>query len=130
MLNEDTLRARLEAEAHDVLTQWRRDQINLGNIGKEIFGIEGTKTAAKILEKLIEKAANPEIFTGALAGGVAGLRSAPVLATAGGLAIGVLVHIVSSVHKARLKAKESPFRYLTALEKAGVAFTIAEGQAP
>jgi hypothetical protein len=125
--NDDTLKERLEDGAQQALTRWSKDRVNLSALGKEVFGFNGVKDAGKLIEELAKKAATPEIG-GSTASGivVGGLNSGTLLGAAAGFAVGIVIHALSSWHKVRQREATSPYRYLTMLEKGGVAFTIGK----
>jgi hypothetical protein len=126
MMNEEKFRERLEEKARETLRRWTADRANMSSVSKEIFGIEGFKNVGDFMKKVAEKFMSPEVWTGALSGTIVGLKTRPFLGAAAGFAIGVVVHVVTSVHRARTKEKQSVFRYLTMLEDAGVAFTVGQ----
>jgi len=87
----------------------------------------------KFIEKIGEALLKPEAgLAGAQGAAIAGVPAAtagsltPVVVAAGfGFVVGVVVRTIESWAKTRQAAKESPLRYLTALEKQGVTFTVS-----
>jgi hypothetical protein len=119
------LEERLRSEARDALNAWEKDRANLSALGKQIFDIEGVKNVGDFVGELAKKAATPEVAGSSATGLVAGyLHSGDVLGAAAGFAVGLVVHAASSWNKVRDRAANSPYRYLSMAEKAGVAFTV------
>ena len=123
--SDATLKERLQDTTQMALRSWSQDRANLSALAKEMLGIEGVKEVGKVVQDLAKKAATPEIGGSTASGAiVGGLHSGMLLGAVAGFAVGLVVHTLSSWHKIREREKESPYRYLTMLEKAGVAFTI------
>jgi len=121
-------------KAGDALREWNSDRKNLPHFWRVFFGEGVEEPGAKFLEAATEKLiGGGEKAAGGAVGGAAGAAVAgattvgglllPTLIGAGaGLAIGILVHAGKSYRKMGDEAKDSPYRYLTIMEKAGVVF--------
>jgi hypothetical protein len=129
MMNDERLRERLEEQVQEVLRRWKADRLNMSSVSKEIFGTQGLENVGDFMKKLAEKVMSPEIWGGTLSGTIAKLSVDPFLGAAAGFGVGVVIHVVSAVKRARTREKESLFRYLTILEDAGVAFTVGQTEA-
>jgi hypothetical protein len=128
MRSSPKFKERLQAAANDALHRWRNDQANMSQFSRELFSVEGLKPTAefmkKVSEKLLESTSTP-ISGVAIVGG---LTTGTLLGATAGLAIGVVIsHGLSSFQKIRKRAKNSPFRYLTQIEKAGVVLAVGSG---
>jgi hypothetical protein len=108
-------------ETADILRAWKANRANAGNYWKRFFGFGVVETGGKLLEKFIDTAAH--IAPGVLTGGMAGLLlHGALLASGAGVGIGLFTHAAKTNAQVRAKDRESPYRYLTLIEKAGVAF--------
>jgi hypothetical protein len=130
MRNRTKLKERLQAATNDALNRWRNDQVNMSQFSRELFSVEGLKATAdfmkKVSERMLESTSTP--ISGAIVGG---LTTGTLLGAAAGLAIGVIIsHGLSSLQRVRERAKNSPFRYLTQIEKSGVVFAVGSGATP
>jgi hypothetical protein len=130
MRNRTKLKERLQAATNDALNRWRNDQVNMSQFSRELFSVEGLKPTAdfmkKVSERMLESTSTP--ISGAIVGG---LTTGTLLGAAAGLAIGVIIsHGLSSLQRVRERAKNSPFRYLTQIEKSGVVFAVGSGATP
>jgi hypothetical protein len=125
--NDSTLKERLEDTAQTALKRWKHNRANLSSLLKEMVGADGTKEVGDILQDLVTKVTTPETAGSALAVGAhVGLKSGFSLGALAGVGIGVVVHTLASLQRVKQRAKRSPYRYLTMLERAGVAFTIGK----
>jgi hypothetical protein len=115
MDSEDRLNERLETAVNDVLKKWERDRANMSAIAKEIFGVEAVKPAGELVQKIFEKALGPAIGAGAALEGY-GL--------AAGALVGIVVHGITSWGRVARRQREGAFRYLTAVERSRVTFTL------
>lgn len=122
----------------DIFRQWDKERAALAGTGRRFFGEGVLAEPRKFIEKIGETLLKPEAGLAgaggaALAGAplathavTAGSSLTPVLITAGfGFVVGVVVRSIESWGRARQAAKDSPFRYLTALERQGVTFTVS-----
>jgi hypothetical protein len=126
--------------ASKVLNDWGSDRSNLASYWRQFFGKGLADTSKKFVEKVAENLTSgvEKAATGGLAGAAAaaiGGGAAPaimtVVAGAGvGLAIGVIYHGVDSYFRMAGAEEDSPYRYLTLLEQAGVVFRSDLGTAP
>jgi predicted secreted Zn-dependent protease len=103
---------RLQDETADVLKAWSQDRRNMDNFWKEFFGLGLAESGKKAAEKIFE----------ATMTGSTGLVLASMLGSVPGLAVGVAFHAASTNFKLARKEEQSPFRYLSLLEKEGVSF--------
>lgn len=109
-------------ETAKILKAWADDRINLDNYWKKFFSLGLMEPGGKFFEKIIGKAAEAmpaaaTATTGALAGLV---LYGPLLASGAGVGIGLFTHAAKSYADLRRQDHESPYRYLTLLEGAGV----------
>ncbi|TAU38914.1 hypothetical protein ELI44_37005 [Rhizobium ruizarguesonis] len=120
----------------DLFHQWDKEKSALAATGRRFFGDGVLSEPRKIIEKIGETLLKPEgALAGAQAAAITGATQAPHVAATGGdltsviiasgfgFVVGVVVRGVESWLKGRRETKESPLRYLTALERQGVAFT-------
>jgi hypothetical protein len=114
---------RLKDAVNDALHAWKSDRMNMSKVSKEMFGSELLKPTEGFIKNLAEKFAPPAI--GAVGGALSGAGESSVLVgAAGGFIVALLFHGLTSLSKAVQSARQSPYRYLTKIEKAGVAFTV------
>jgi hypothetical protein len=126
MMDETKVRERLIEKAREVLKRWEADRVNLSKIARSVFGGGEISDVGDAMQKIVDKLAGKE--TGSAVAAAAGVHSllhgGPLLSAAAGIGIGVLCHVARSVRSVRESATQSPFRYLTLLERSGVAFTL------
>jgi hypothetical protein len=115
MQDETALKKRLESGVDDALRNWKNDRANMGSFARKIFSPDGIKPAAELLKSSLEKG------WPALAGAGASL----VLGSAVGTVIGLVVYAATSWTSVKEKERESPYRYLTRLEREGVVFAVS-----
>lgn len=104
--------------ASDVQNDWKKDKLNFSSVVREFFNAEVGKltvnSAGRIAEKLLP-------FAGATAAGWFGsLLQGGIIGVGGGLLVGLVAHAGTSWHKAAKRSRDSPYRFLTTLEEAGV----------
>ena len=127
--------------ASKVLRDWRSDRSNMANYWRKFFGEGLADQSEKFVEKVAEKliSGGEKAATGSAAGasaaavggaGVAGIATAAIAGAGAGLAIGVMFHGVKSYFRMRGAELNSPYRYLTLMEQAGVVFRSELGAAP
>jgi hypothetical protein len=121
MNDEAKRKERLQDAANDILQKWRQDKANLGAFVQELFGDGFFDPEQKVLEKLADAAFGPET-AGAAAGAI---TTHTVLGALAGLALGIVIRTGKSVLNVRRHERESPFRYLTMLEKNGVGLVVS-----
>jgi hypothetical protein len=114
---------RLRAGVSDALHAWEQDKANMSNVSKEIFGKELLKPTGDFVKHLVEKFPFP-VAGAAGAAAMAGPHGI-LIGAAGGFVVALVVHGVSSWNRVTERERSSPYRYLTQVEKAGVAFTRA-----
>jgi hypothetical protein len=107
--------------AMDIVNNWQHDRANMSSFWREFFGEGLIDTGAKFLGDAV-KGAN--IGTTASLTGMIGASAltAGLVSAGAGLVIGVAAHTAKSATHVRKRAVESPYRYLTTIEKAGVVF--------
>lgn len=95
----------------------------MANYSKRLLGINLIDPGKDAMTKLVEGAFT--VATPSAAGSVAATHAShqgPVVQLAAGLAVGLLAHGVRTYVEMRNDASKSPYRYLTAMKKAGVVF--------
>ena len=114
---------RLEQTALEILQAWEADRRNMSRFWREFFGFGLAESGSKTAEKLAE-AAIVANATGA------GLHGGGVLGAVAGLGIGLAVRggRIYKDHGAR--ERNSPFSYLSSLQKAGVTFQFDKLRVP
>jgi hypothetical protein len=112
--------------ASDVLKDWRSDRSNMSAYWRKFFGEGLTDTSQKFVEKVAENIVSSSAAGAAGAavagGGTAAMAIAAVASAGVGLAVGVVFHGVKSYFRMRSAEENSPYRYLTLMEQAGVVF--------
>lgn len=116
----------LNSVVDKVLEKWKSDRNNLSNFVKALFGKDSISQPAKLLEKLAEKAFGPAV-SGAGPAVLGSLTNDAVTGAAAGFAVGVLSYGANTWMSETSKRKNSPLRYLTMMEKNGVAFSLGPG---
>lgn len=126
----------LQDAANDIIAEWRKDKKNMSKFAREFFGAGMGGNAAKFLEKVA-----PSVLSGgalgtaggavasggtAAAATVIGGLTVPALIGAGaGLAVGVIIHGVSTAIKVKKQSAKSPYRFLSKIEKAGAVLMVS-----
>jgi hypothetical protein len=123
-----------------VLDEWRKDRSNMSAYWRRFFGEGITDTSQKFVEKVGEKLTSGAeaaaggagaAATAAVGGsGAAAMATAAVAGAGVGLAIGIVFHGVETYFRMRRAEQDSPYRYLTMMEQAGVVFRSDLGMAP
>jgi hypothetical protein len=119
---------RFKQVATEVMEKWEGDRRNLRGFAKEFFGIESNKLMTDFLSKSADKSltglatgATATAATGAAGAGWFGSLVAGGLIGAGaGLVIGLIAHAGTTYYRISQREKNSPYRFLTVLEKEGV----------
>jgi len=139
--NEAILRERLNDLMQDIFRKWQSDQANLSNYARRLFGDDWLSEPEKLLQKLVESAVKSEGSAGAatgaaaaaaakIAGPLVGGLTIPILAgAAAGFLVAVVFRAVRVWGETTKAARQSPYRYLTALEEQGVSFSLSTGAA-
>lgn len=116
---------------NDVLNEWKNDRNNFAGFGRAFFGQDTTKLASDFAKTVADKTLSGIVagtVTKAAATPTAGAGWIGTLATGGligagaGLVIGLLIHAGTTYRKQIKREKDSPYRFLTVLEKAGIVF--------
>ena len=124
MQSATAFQERLRAAVDDALHAWQQNKLNMSNVSKELFGKDLLKPTEGFIKSLVEKFAPPLI--GAAVGGADGGAKGILVGAAGGFIVALLMHSATSWSKVSERERNSPFRYLTQIEKAGVAFTMTK----
>ncbi|TPI18882.1 hypothetical protein [Mesorhizobium sp. B4-1-1] len=122
MVDRDRRDERLHDTINDIFRKWEKDRANLSNYVRALFG-EGVLEQP---EKLIEKIAETALGDPAKGAIVGGLTTSSLIGASAGFAVGLAIHTARSFFQTRKTEKESPFRYLTLLQKDGVGFVISK----
>lgn len=110
--------------ASQVIEEWRSDRRSISGYWRRFFGVELVEPGQAFFEKLSEKmfAGSDAAIGGAAAtiaqGGLSGL----IAGAGAGLMIGILSHGVKTYFRTAEIERDSPYRYLTIMEKAGVVY--------
>jgi hypothetical protein len=118
MREESQFKKRLKERIGSIIADWEKSKAKPGSYAKEFF-VGSEKPAGEFLKKIAEQTAGP-VVTGAIVGG---LTTGAILGAAAGLGVALVIHAASSVRAVHQKEKDSPYRFLTLLEKTGIAFT-------
>jgi hypothetical protein len=126
-----------KAATSQILKKWEGDRNNLSNFGRAFFGEGATKLATSFVTTVTDKtltglatgalgATGKATLSATIAGTAANTDWVGTLATGGvigagaGLIIGVIAHAGITYHEQAKRAKNSPYKFLTTLEEAGV----------
>jgi hypothetical protein len=129
--SEPHLEIRLNDLTNDMFKRWKADQANLSSYARELFGVGVLAAPEKLVAKLVEAAVTPYTGVGTALGGTAGahlgnLTLGLTTGAAAGFAIAVVFRAVETWGKVKKLQKDSPFRYLTTLERNGVVFSLSK----
>jgi hypothetical protein len=122
-----------------VLQEWERDRRNLGSFWREFFGEKAIDVVEKFTQQIAEKAVTPASAGAAISGVnsaakgsviVSGAMHGALYGAGLGVAIGAVFHGIKSYSRMEVRAQESPYRYLTILEDAGVEFRTDSARRP
>jgi hypothetical protein len=122
--------------ADDVMKKWESDRKNLSGFARAFFGQDTAKLATsfastvadKTLTGLVAGAATKATVTATAAAGSASagwlgsLAAGGIIGAGAGLVIGLIAHAGTTYYKQVQREKNSPYRFLTTLEDAGVVF--------
>jgi hypothetical protein len=120
-----------------ILRKWEGDRNNLSNFRRAFFGQDTNKLATSFATTVADKtltglatgtlgaagkATLATTITGSAAnlGWVGTLAAGGVIGAGAGLIVGIIAHSGITYHRQAKRAKNSPFRFLTTLENAGV----------
>ncbi|MDA7978289.1 MAG: hypothetical protein MPJ50_05905 [Pirellulales bacterium] len=117
--------------ASEIMNKWNNDRNNLSGFLRDFFSVDAanltTSFASKVADKtLTGMAAGAAAKASATAASGAGtswlgsLAAGGVVGAGAGLVIGLVAHAGKTYYKRSQLAKNSPYRYLTTLEDAGV----------
>ncbi|PZR36687.1 hypothetical protein [Caulobacter segnis] len=113
----------LDDTVNAILGQWQKDRAGFTPLAKAVFGDEAINEPKSLLQKIAEKAFTPEVGGPAASGVLMGSLTAHTLAgAAAGCAIGLAVHTLKSWRQVVRREADSPWKYLTTLERGGVGF--------
>jgi hypothetical protein len=111
--------------ASDIMKKWHSDRNNFSNFGHAFFGPNTTKLATSFAGAVADKTLT-KIATGAAieagTGWLGKLAAGGILGAGAGLIIGLIVHTGVTYIKQEQKEENSPYKFLTTLEKAGIVF--------
>jgi hypothetical protein len=128
--SEVTLEERLNDLVSDIFRKWQSDQANLSTYARRLFGEGALDEPAKLAQKLVESAISKESGAAVVAGTavagahLGGLTLDIAAGAAAGFVVAVVFRAVRTWGETKKAAKESPFRYLTALQDQGVTFSL------
>ncbi|MBY5456424.1 hypothetical protein HFO89_08645 [Rhizobium leguminosarum] len=108
-------------ETSRILRAWEGDRANMQQFWRKFFGVGLIDPGGSFLENVVGKALEtaPTAATAAT-GAFAGLAlQGPLLSAGAGLGIGLFVHGAQTFSEIRTTTRESPYKYLTMMEKAG-----------
>lgn len=130
----DNWKAKEEAykdAANDILKNWQSERNNFSGFGKTFFGQDATKLATSFFTSIADKTLTG-FATGTITkasmlvsddpGWIGTLAKGGIVGAGAGLVIGLIVHAGTTVYKQMRRAQESPYRFLSTLERAGVIF--------
>jgi hypothetical protein len=108
--------------ADKVMTEWQEDRKNLSGFGREFFGTDLTKISSDFVGKATGKLIDTAVSaTSAVAAGWLGtMAKGGLFGLGAGLFVGLITHAGTSYHKISKKEKDSPYRFLTTLDKEGM----------
>jgi hypothetical protein len=136
MTNENRIDAYLKEAAGRIIAQWESHKPRTSKFLKDFFSLglfdkteSGLKDAAKATLVGIFGAGATGVAQAAGATTAASVMSPLVLAAAPGLAVAVVYYGVSTARKQWVRQAESPFRFLSKVEKAGATFVASPGLA-
>jgi hypothetical protein len=125
--------------ASDVMEKWKSDRKNLSGFAREFFSLDAATLATSFASKVADKtftgmaagAATKATVTAAAvagsssAGWLGSLAAGGIIGAGAGLIIGLIAHAGKTYFKQVQREKDSPYRFLTTLEDAGVVFRSA-----
>ena len=130
--NAQSVRAMYDGEKRDrafqehaasILDEWRRDAANMSNYWRRLLGLNLLDPGKDVMTALLEGAFT--VANTSSAAGVTGLLTlplGPVVQFGSGVAVGLVAHGIKTYVEMRNDTGKSVYRYLTAMEKAGVVF--------
>jgi hypothetical protein len=114
----DQRKKQFEEETNRIFEVWKNNRANMDNFWKKFFGFGLLDAGGNFLEKVVSKAVDA---TPAATGALFGLAlQGPLLASGLGIGIGLFTHTAKTYAEWRHKDRDSPYHYLTLMEKAGV----------
>jgi hypothetical protein len=109
--------------AASILAEWRSDAANMSNYCRRLLGLTLLDPGKDAMSALLEGAFT--MANSSTAGGITGLLTAPlgpVVQFGSGIAVGLIAHGIKTYVEMHSNAGKGVYRYLTAMEKAGVVF--------
>lgn len=113
--------------ASDVMQKWDNDRNNLSGFVREFFSADAanltTSFASKVADKTLTGMAIGTATTTAAVGGagwLGSLAAGGIIGAGAGLIIGLIAHTGKTYYKRVQIQRNSPYRFLTTLEKEGV----------
>jgi hypothetical protein len=129
--SDASLQERLNDQINDIFVKWQRDQANLSSFARKIFGEGVLDEPDKLAQELAKSVANPEgaaavAASASVAGAhLGGLTLNIAAGAAAGFVVAIVFRLIRVWGETKTAERESPFRYLTALQKHGVTFSFA-----
>jgi len=129
MLDEEHLEQQLQARAAAALDEWRASRPSFRGALKKFFGVELAKAGVDLAKGMIGKAVDlkpADTTAGVSATGATflGGTAYQFLGPIAGFGVGITVHAIGTAVSELTKERNSPYRYLSKAEKAGVVFSI------
>jgi hypothetical protein len=124
MRDQDQFEKRLRQKVGDTISMWQKSKLRPRAYAREFFkGIH--KPGGDFFKSMAEKIAGPlPVAAGAATTySIGGLTSGTLLGAVVGLGVALVLHANSSIQAVKDREKKSPYRFLTMLEKSGVAYT-------
>jgi hypothetical protein len=122
-------------EANKVMKKWQSDKNNLSGFARTFFCMDSTKLATDFANKVADKTltglaagtltkatATAAAASSTSAGWLGSLAAGGIVGAGAGLIIGLIAHTGKTLHGQIQREKNSPYRFLTTLEDAGVVF--------
>jgi hypothetical protein len=117
--------------ANDIMKKWRNDRKNLSGFVREFFSVDAAKLTTSFASKVADKTltgmvagaaakATATAASGASTGWIGTLTAGGIIGAGAGLVIGLIAHAGKTYYKRAQLEKNSPYRFLTTLEDAGV----------
>jgi hypothetical protein len=107
------------------LRKWESEKANMKSFKQAFVGDNVFKPGEDFMKRLAEKSMGAEGMTVAGPPLIGGLTTGSLLMAGIGLGIGLLFHALSPWRKVESAEKNSPYRYLTMMDEAGVVFTLS-----
>lgn len=117
-------------EVLEIEKAWEKDKLNMSSFARAFFKPDSAKlvtdAASKVAEKYLTQPVLKATGTGAGVGLIGGTIEQAVVGAVGGLVFGLIAHANTTFSNVRQLEQNSPYRYLTLLEKSGIALFKSE----